>query len=194
MITCCDSLPIILLISIGYLFGSIPFGLILAKIGGYGDIRKTGSKNIGATNVFRKSKLYGILTLLFDMGKGAIAVYICRMFCDDYLIEILVGFAAILGHVFPVWLKFKGGKGVATAIAVFFMTNCIIGAFVVITWIIAFLVIRISGAAALAAFVAAPVLTNFLTHDNRLSIANSLISVIVILRHKQNIKKIIADL
>jgi glycerol-3-phosphate acyltransferase PlsY len=184
----------VFLIFVGYLLGSIPFGLILARLGGYGDIRKSGSKNIGATNVLRKSKFYGLLTLFFDMGKGVLAIYLCRVFCGDYLLEILGGIAAILGHVFPVWLRFKGGKGVATAIAVLFMTNWLVGIFLVGTWALTFIVTRISGASALVAFAGAPILTHFFTHDLRLTVANSFISALVIFRHKENIKKIISEL
>lgn len=184
----------IFLTIVGYSLGSIPFGLILARIGGYGDIRKSGSKNIGATNVLRKSKFYGFLTLFFDMGKGALAVYLCKIFCGDYLLEILGGGVAILGHVFPVWLKFKGGKGVATAIAVLFMTNWLVGVLLCVTWVATFIVTRISGASALAAFAAAPIITHFITHDPRLTVANSFISALVILRHKENIKKMIGAL
>jgi glycerol-3-phosphate acyltransferase PlsY len=187
----CDNYSVIFLILLGYLLGSIPFGLILTRLGGHGDIRKSGSGNIGATNVLRKSKLFGGLTLVCDMGKGVLAIYFCRMVCDDYLLAILVGFATVLGHIFPVWLRFKGGKGVATALAVFAMTNYLVGIFVVITWAAAFVVTRISGASALAAFAAAPALTHFLTHDPRLTVSNSLISALVILRHKENIKRMI---
>jgi glycerol-3-phosphate acyltransferase PlsY len=187
----CDNYSIIFLILLAYFLGSIPFGLILARLGGHGDIRKSGSGNIGATNVLRKSKLFGGLTLVCDMGKGVLAIYLCKVVCDDYLLAILVGLTAVLGHVFPVWLGFKGGKGVATALAVFAMTNYLVGIFVVITWAVAFVVTRISGASALAAFAAAPALTHFLTHDPRLTISNSLISALVILRHKENIKRMI---
>ncbi|NRA73481.1 MAG: glycerol-3-phosphate 1-O-acyltransferase PlsY [Rickettsiales bacterium] len=174
-----------------YLLGSIPSGLLLTKIAGYGDIRKYGSGNIGATNVTRKSKVLGFLTLVCDVGKGALAVYLCKIFFDDYLLEILSGVAVVIGHVFPVWLKFKGGKGVAPAIGEFLVNNWIVGISVVSTWIIIFIISRVSAVAALAAFALAPVLTYFLTHDFRLILANSFICVLVIIRHKQNIQDII---
>jgi len=177
-----------------YLLGSIPFGLVLAKLGGHGDVRKSGSGNIGATNVFRKSKLFGFLTLILDMGKGALAVFLIQKFTGDYLYAILGGTAAILGHIFPVWLKFKGGKGVATSIAVFCMTNHIVGLFVIITWAATFLIVRISSVAAIAAFTAAPLITYLLTHDPRLTVANSLICTLVVIRHRQNIKKLLTNL
>jgi acyl phosphate:glycerol-3-phosphate acyltransferase len=177
-----------------YLLGSIPFGLILTKLTGYGDIRKSGSGNIGATNVFRKSKFLGGATLLCDLGKGALSVYLCKILLNDYLLEILSGVAVILGHIFPVWLKFKGGKGVATAIGVFFITNWLVGISIAFAWIIAFIIFRISAVGALVAFAAAPILTHFITHDPRLTVANSLICALVIVRHKENIEKIIKDL
>lgn len=174
-----------------YLLGSIPSGFILTKIAGYGDIRRYGSGNIGATNVTRKSKFLGFLTLVCDAGKGALAVVLCRWFFDDYLLEILSGVAVVIGHVFPVWLKFKGGKGVAPALGAFLATNWLIGFFVVITWITAFLVARISAVGALAAFASAPIFTYLFTHDPRLITANSLVCALVIIRHKENIKSII---
>ena len=176
-----------------YLIGSIPFGFILTKLAGYEDIRKYGSGNIGATNVFRKSKICGFLTLVCDTGKGALAVLLCSIMFDDYLLEILSGVAAVIGHTFPAWLKFKGGRGVASAIGVFLATHWLVGIFVVITWIVIFIVNRISAIAALAAFTVAPIFTYLFTHDLRLIIANSFICMLVTVRHKQNIKSIIKD-
>ena len=184
---------IMLALVTSYLIGSIPFGLILTKLAGHGDIRKCGSGNIGATNAFRKSRICGFLTLVCDVGKGALSVLMCSIIFGDYLLEILSGVAVVVGHVFPVWLKFKGGKGVAPAIGEFLVTNWLVGIFVVIAWIIAFLVNRISAVAALTAFVAAPIITSLFTHDLRLIIANSFICMLVIIRHKQNIKALIKD-
>src|SRR3954466_8473619 len=101
----------------GYLLGSIPFGLVLSRIAGYGDIRKIGSGNIGATNVLRTgNKLLAALTLILDSGKGAFAVLIAKQFGPDA--AVLAAAGSMLGHTFPIWLGFKGGKGVATAIGV----------------------------------------------------------------------------
>src|SRR5215475_4910310 len=110
-----------LLIAAAYLLGSIPFGLILAKILGGKDVRKSGSGNIGATNVTRVAgPAAGILTLLLDAAKGAAAVWLTGRFSEQSAATImLAGIAALVGHCFPVWLKFKGGKGVATALGVF---------------------------------------------------------------------------
>lgn len=177
-----------------YFLGSIPSGLLLAKMAGYGDIRKHGSGNIGATNVTRKSRKLGLLTLICDVGKGALAVYICKIFFNDYLLEILSGIAVVVGHIFPIWLGFKGGKGVAPAIGEFLVNHWVVGLSVVLTWIVVFLISRVSAIAALVSFAITPILTYFITYDNRLTIANSFICVLVILRHKQNIQGIVEEL
>ena len=99
----------------GYILGSIPFGLLLTSLAGYGDIRKIGSGNIGATNVLRTgNRPLALLTLLLDSGKGAIAVIIAKLLWDEDLLALLAGGGAFIGHLYPLWLKFKGGKGVAT--------------------------------------------------------------------------------
>ena len=117
------SIPITILLTpvVAYLLGSIPFGLILARLFGRGDVRKGGSGNIGATNVSRVAgPLAGILTLLLDGAKGAVAVLIAGRYSNDSATwMVIAGLAALLGHCFPVWLKFKGGKGVATAAGVY---------------------------------------------------------------------------
>lgn len=107
---------IIVLFILIYLFASIPMGLVLCKLLGYGDIRKIGSGNIGATNVLRASNKYiAIITALLDISKGLIAVIIMQQFFNDQHFIIIAGIIALLGHIFPIWLLFKGGKGVATA-------------------------------------------------------------------------------
>ena len=190
--TSCSASLIVTLIVAGYLLGSIPFGLIIAKLAGFGDIRDFGSGNIGATNVVRKAgKFWGFLTLLGDGSKGALAIYLAEYICADYTVAIYVGLAAIIGHVFPVWLKFKGGKAVATSFAAFLMLNFVFGLVVCATWIVTFLITRISSLAAIVAFVLAPVMACFLGLDTRLVIATSLISMLVISRHKDNIKKLV---
>lgn len=180
------------LILAGYLLGAIPFGLLLFKLSGNGDIRKLGSGNIGATNVVRNGgKFLGFLTLVCDGGKAAVAILIARYFCHDYLIEICVGVAAILGHIFPVWLKFKGGKGVATGLVVFLMTNTIVGIAACASWLLTFLFTKTSGAAAVLSFALTPAITYLYINDPRLTIANTLIALLVIIRHRDNIKTII---
>ena len=189
----CGYKLIAILLLASYFLGSIPFGLILTKLAGHGDIREFGSGNIGATNVLRKSgKVIALLTLIVDGGKGVLAIYIAEKFCGDYLVLILVGVVAILGHIFPVWLDFKGGKGVATAFAVFLMLVPTLGMLVCIIWLITLAVSRISAVAALMSFAIVPVLTYFITYDTRLVLAFSFISTVVILRHTSNIKQLLS--
>jgi glycerol-3-phosphate acyltransferase PlsY len=190
--TSCSTSIIIVLIILGYLLGSVPFGLIIVRLAGFGDIRNFGSGNIGATNVVRKAgKFWGLLTLIGDGGKGALAIYLAQYICKDYTVEIYIGLAAILGHVFPIWLKFKGGKAVATSFATFLMLNFMFGLVVCATWIITFLITRTSSLSAIIAFVLAPLMACFLGLNNKLVIATSLISTLVIFRHKDNIKKLV---
>src|SRR6187455_473047 len=120
---------------IGYLIGSIPFGFLLTKIGGYGDIRSIGSGNIGATNVLRTgNKRLALATLLLDGGKGAAAVLIARTVYDD--LAVIAGACAFLGHLFPIWLKFKGGKGVATALGTWLALAWPVGVLACLSWLI----------------------------------------------------------
>jgi len=176
-----------------YLLGSVPFGLILTRMAGHGDIRKHGSGNIGATNVLRKSgKFIAFLTLILDASKGAVAIFVTSYFFDDYTVLITSGFCAILGHVFPVWLGFKGGKGVATSFAVFLILNLKIGIILFMVWLLTLAIFRISGLSAVVTFALAPVVTYFITYDTRLVVAFSIISTLVIVRHYSNIKKLVS--
>jgi glycerol-3-phosphate acyltransferase PlsY len=139
-----------------YLLGSIPFGLLLARLAGHGDIRRIGSGNIGATNVLRTGdKKLAAATLLLDMGKGAVAVLIARHWGGDAAVVAATG--AVLGHLFPVWLGFKGGKGVATALGVLLALSWQAGALACATWLLVAAVTRYSSLAALIALAAAPV-------------------------------------
>lgn len=190
----CQLKSLVLLSASGYLLGSIPFGLLFSKLAGHGDIRKFGSGNIGATNAFRKSKALGAATLLCDLVKGVLAVRLASTFCEDYLIQLIVGVMAVAGHIFPVWLRFHGGKGVATALGVFLMTNSLVGGFACLTWACVFIVGRISGLASIATFVCVPFLTYFLTFDTRLVIVNSIIATLVVIRHRKNVRDIVAAL
>lgn len=188
-----DSILVFTFFIFSYFLGSVPFGLILTKIAGHGDIRKHGSGNIGATNVLRKSgKFIALLTLLLDASKGALAIFITSQFFSDYTVLITSGFCAILGHVFPVWLGFKGGKGVATALAVFLMLNLKIGVLLCLVWLVTLALFRISGLSAIITFSVAPVVAYFLSYDIRLVVAVTIISTLVIIRHKSNIKKLVS--
>ena len=132
------------LIIAAYLVGSIPFGLVLTKYAGLGDIRKIGSGNIGATNVMRTgNKKLAIATLILDALKGVVIVLIAKELAPKY-VSLLCAIAAIIGHIFPVWLNFKGGKGVATTIAVYYALYPPLGIFASVMWIAVFLFSRIS--------------------------------------------------
>jgi acyl phosphate:glycerol-3-phosphate acyltransferase len=137
-------------LALGYLLGSIPFGLFFSLASGAGDVRKIGSGNIGATNVLRTGKKWAAAaTLLCDAAKGAVAVLLARYFLEGY--ETFAALGAVLGHMFPVWLKFKGGKGVATYLGVCLALYWPVGLLVAATWLGAALIWRISSLSALIA-------------------------------------------
>jgi acyl phosphate:glycerol-3-phosphate acyltransferase len=141
----------------GYLLGSIPFGVLLTRMAGLGDIRKVGSGNIGATNVLRTGrKGLALATLLLDGAKGALALLIVLRFYTEEM-AIAAGLGAMLGHVFPIWLGFKGGKGVATALGLLLAAAWPIGALACLTWLVVAAAFRFSSLAALAALALAPV-------------------------------------
>src|SRR5262249_4875832 len=139
-----DGPHILIALGIGYLLGSIPFGLIITSLAGAGDIRKIGSGNIGATNVLRTGNRWAAAaTLLLDAGKGIAAVLIARALYGD-LAAMAAAIGAFLGHIFPVWLRFKGGKGVATFLGVTLALYWPVGLLVAASWLVAALVWRIS--------------------------------------------------
>lgn len=190
-IYCLPYVSFILVIT-SYLLGSIPFGLIISYIKGHGDIRKHGSGNIGATNVLRNAgKIGGALTLILDAGKGILALLLARSLCADYLLLIFCGVAAIIGHIFPVWLKFKGGKGVATGLAIITFLNYGLGMVIISIWLLTFLLLRTSSISALVSFVVLPIAAYIMTYNPRLTIACTIISILVIIRHVDNIKRLI---
>jgi glycerol-3-phosphate acyltransferase PlsY len=173
-----------------YLLGSIPFGLLLTKIFGYGDIRNIGSGNIGATNVLRTgNKGLAVATLLLDGAKGALAVFIGRWLAIDPALPALLGFFAVLGHCFPVWLKFKGGKGVATALGFILALSWQLGLAMLGIWLIIAFAFRYSSLAALAAFITAPVLSWFM--EMPILILPSLgLAVLIVWKHRENIDRL----
>ena len=181
---------ITLVILYSYLLGSIPFGLIYAKIAGLGDVRNIGSGNIGATNVLRTgNKQVAAYTLLSDIAKGSIAVLITNKFFSEYsLLSFLIVY---LGHIFPVWLKFKGGKGVATFIGGILITNYILGLVFLITWGVIAKVFKISSLSAIIAFIFTLVIT-FVFYDFNLTLLMFFFTVFSIYTHRDNIKRIIS--
>ena len=183
-------MDITLVILYSYLLGSIPFGLIYAKIAGLGDVRNIGSGNIGATNVLRTgNKQVAAYTLLSDIAKGSIAVLITNKFFNEYsLLSFLIVY---LGHIFPVWLKFKGGKGVATFIGGILITNYILGLVFLITWGVTAKVFKISSLSAIIAFIVTLVVT-FVFYDFNLTLLMFFFTVFSIYTHRDNIKRIIS--
>ncbi len=175
----------------GYLAGSIPFGLVLTKLAGLGDIRSIGSGNIGATNVLRTGrKGLAAATLLLDGGKGAIVVVALKLLSDDPLVPLIGGFGAILGHNFPVWLKFKGGKGVATTFGVMIAAAPVIGIMACATWIIVAVLARISSLSALVALALAPIYAYVFGYPNE-AIEFAALGVLGWIRHASNLRRLL---
>lgn len=174
----------------GYLLGSIPFGLVVARIGGLGDIRKVGSGNIGATNVLRAGrKGLAAATLLLDGGKGTAAVLLAGTWGPD--MQLAAGFGAVLGHLFPVWLRFKGGKGVATTLGVLLGLAWPVGAAACVTWLVVAAVLRISSLAALISLAAAPLYAWLLMGDLQLVQLATMLALLVWWRHQANIRRLL---
>ena len=175
---------------VGYLLGSIPFGLILTKFAGLGDIRKIGSGNIGATNVLRTGKpTLAAFTLALDAVKGALAVLLGKTLGPD--IAVLAATGAILGHTFPVWLGFAGGKGVATAIGIMVALFWPVGLLVIGTWILTAVTTRYSSLSSLLSIGLAPVYF-WLAAQYQMAEVSLLIAALVFLRHKDNIARLIS--
>ena len=174
----------------GYLLGSVPFGLVLTKMAGLGDIREIGSGNIGATNVLRTgNKFLALLTLLLDIGKGAIAVLITEYFYPG--LGLYAGGAAFLGHLYSIFLKFTGGKGVATFLGLMIALNPIIGFSCIAGWVITVAIFRISSLSALVAASVSPVLSLYL-QEKSLAILAILLCILIFIKHKDNIKRIMS--
>ena len=182
-------IELMILIFAGYLAGSIPFGIVCARLAGLGDIRKIGSGNIGATNVLRSgNKLAAFGTLIGDAGKGAIAVMVAIMTGYED-VAAMAGLAAVIGHCYPLWLGFKGGKGVATAIATIAVLYWPAGLMMAATWLIMSLIFRISSLSALTGFVTATGLAA-LYYDQWVYIGA--IAALSFWRHKDNIARLMA--
>jgi glycerol-3-phosphate acyltransferase PlsY len=200
--------------AIGYVLGSIPFGLLLAKAAGKGDIRQIGSGNIGATNVLRTgSKGLAAAVLLLDAGKGFVAVMAAVVVVspaelDGYAVAVAAsGFAALVGHCYPIWLRFRGGKGVATMLGVAFAFDWRIGAVSALVWIVMALLTRISSVGGMCAAIAAP-LTAFALLKTTPSqgwaalfativllsytCALAAMALVVLWRHRANIRRLVA--
>ena len=174
----------------GYLLGSIPFGLLFTRMAGFGDIRKIGSGNIGATNVLRTgNKLLALATLLCDGGKGALAAIAAGLIAGP-IASALAGAAALIGHIYPVWLKFKGGKGFATFLATLIALSWPAGLASSATWILTALVFRYSSLATLIATALSPLFLCFIG-PAWLALPVLACALLVIWRHKDNIRRLI---
>ncbi|MEM7490994.1 MAG: glycerol-3-phosphate 1-O-acyltransferase PlsY [Pseudomonadota bacterium] len=181
-------LPVVGLLA--YLLGSVPFGIVMAKLFGLGDLRHIGSGNIGATNVLRTGhKPAAALTLIGDAGKGAAAVLLARALVGEDAAQV-AGFCAFLGHCFPVFLGFHGGKGVATFLGTLLALSFPLGLAACATWLVTAAIFRISSLAALVAAVAAPLWALWLRPDAIL--LSAALAGLILYRHSANIRRLIA--
>jgi glycerol-3-phosphate acyltransferase PlsY len=175
--------------ALAYLLGSVPFGLVLTRLAGLGDIRSIGSGNIGATNVLRTGKKgLALATLLLDGGKGALAVVAGAQHSPE--MALVAAAASVVGHLFPVWLGFKGGKGVATAGGVLLALAWPVGLLTLLTWLAVAAATRYSSAAALASCVLAP-LYAWAVADGTRALLVLVLSALVAMRHQENIRRLL---
>lgn len=178
-------------IAVGYILGSIPFGLLLTQAAGLGDIRQIGSGNIGATNVLRTgNKKLAAATLILDAAKGAVAVVVARHWLGE-MPATAAGVAAFLGHIYPAWLGFKGGKGVATYLGVLTALAWPLAAVFAVFWLAVAKLGRISSLAALTATLAVTVVS-WIWAERELAIAVTLMSILIIFKHRANIERLMA--
>lgn len=182
----------------GYLLGSIPFGVIATRLGGAGDVRSIGSGNIGATNVLRTGRRdLALITLLGDGGKGAVAVLLAWLATREGTVEqqaaltALAAGAAFLGHLFPVWLRFRGGKGVATFFGTMLAAAWPVGLAAAATWLVVALLFRISSLAALMAVALAPALALLLGRPPAVALLALFMALLVYIRHTENIRRLL---
>lgn len=176
-----------LFLILAYLCGSIPFGLLIAKTQGCDDIRKHGSGNIGATNVLRiVGKKWGAVTLICDILKGLIPVLLCKIYAAN--VADIAGIIVVIGHMFPIWLKFKGGKGVATALGAFLGLSLLLGGIALLTWVVSAKISRISSLSALISIGTAPIWFFFLYPSY---ISSLIIAIFIFVMHHENIKRLV---
>ena len=177
----------LIIITISYLLGSVPFGLLLTKFFLNKDIRNIGSGNIGATNVLRSgNKLIGYTTLCFDIIKAVLPVIYVKLNYPDFI--YISSLSVFLGHVFPIWLKFKGGKGVATYVGILFSINLIFGIIFGITWILIFLISKYSSLSSLIGSISIPIYL-FIFNEEQI-IFFVIMFVLVFYTHRENIKRL----
>ena len=182
------------LIIIFYLIGSLPFALIFTKLFGFGDIRNIGSGNVGATNVLRTgNKFLAIVVLCFDIFKGFLPFLILQIYFQDIslLNKIFLSHFAILGHIYPVWLKFKGGKGVATYIGFLFGLNPYIAISFLLVWLITAFISKYSSLGSLIGILVTPAYFIFINFNFYILIFFIYLTLIIYIKHKENIKRLI---
>ncbi len=182
------------LVILSYLLGSIPFGLLIARCKGVKDIRSEGSGNIGATNVTRViGKKIGALVLLLDGLKGATAILMAQHFAQEAITIFMCAALVILGHIFPIWLKFKGGKGVATTIAVLLMLSPLVGLLLVATWVVVYTLTKISSLSALVSVLLLPLYAFIFYEGGSLGFVYlcGFLTLTIFLTHHQNIKRLL---
>jgi len=182
----------IFLISSAYLIGSLSFGIIVSKFLNLSDPRTIGSKNTGATNVMRTgNKLAAVLTLLGDILKATIVVKIVILIGLNELETMQVCIAVLIGHTFPIYYKFKGGRGVATALGILLATNWILALSAIFIWLVIFSIWRYSSLSAIIASLSVPIISYFLNETSYILLTNILITVLIIFNHASNIKNLI---
>ena len=187
-----SSLSLLALIALGaYLLGAVPFGIVITRGLGLGDLRQIGSGNIGATNVLRTGNRWAaLMTLLLDAGKGGIAVVIARQFGPSDA-EQLAALAAFLGHLFPIWLGFRGGKGVATFLGTLTLLAWPVGLASCATWVVTFALTRISSLSALIAALSVVFWLGISGYSDMIALGASL-AALILWRHEANIKRLLA--
>ena len=182
-------MELIIIILISYLMGSIPFGLILTKIFLNKDIRKVGSGNIGATNVLRAgNKIVGYLTLILDVLKAIIPIIYIKFNYPDLI--YVSSLSVFLGHVFSIWLKFKGGKGVATYVGILFCINYFLGIIFIISWLIIFIISKFSSLGSILSSLVIPIYI-FLNSDYNNEYFFVIMFVLILFTHRENVKRLI---
>ena len=182
-------MEVFIIIIISYLMGSIPFGLLLTKIFLNKDIRNVGSGNIGATNALRTgNKSIGYATLIFDILKAVIPVIFIKIYYTEYL--YISSLSVFLGHVFPIWLKFKGGKGVATYVGILSCINIYLGVVFGIVWFIIFFIFKYSSLSSLIGSLSIPII-NFFIFKNEVVFFFVIMFVLIFYTHRENIKRLL---
>ena len=172
---------------VSYFFGSIPFGFVLTKFFLKKDIRKIGSGNIGATNALRTgNKLIGFSTLLLDILKAVIPVLFVKFYYNDYI--YIASLSVFLGHLFPIWLKFQGGKGVATYVGILFSINLIYGFIFIVSWLFIFLVSKYSSLSSITASLIIPIYLLFFKNNG--AIFFGIMFVLIFYTHRENVKRL----